>query len=154
MPAFTINFFTQSVTLSLKKRRILKKCLNDLINGENNELNSGEVNVIFCNDNYLYNLNQKYLKHSTLTDIISFDYSIGNLLRGDIFISVERVKENAINFSQPFKRELTRVIIHGFLHLCGSKDKKKEDKQQMTQKEDFYLDVFENIIRAGNDQKG
>jgi probable rRNA maturation factor len=153
MPASTINFFTQSVALSLKKRRILRKCLIDLINKENNALNSGEVSVIFCDDSYLHDLNQKYLKHYTLTDIITFDYRVGNVLSGDIFISVERVKENAKKYSQPYKRELTRVIIHGFLHLCGHKDKKPEDKKKMTQKEDFYLGVFENSIKAGNDQK-
>lgn len=146
MPAFTIDFFTLSVTLSLKKRRILRKCLNDLVIRENNDLNSGDVSVIFCDDSYLHDLNQKYLKHSTLTDIITFDYRAGNMLSGDIFISVERVKENAKKYSQPYKRELSRVIIHGFLHLCGYKDKTKQEKKLMTLKEDFYLDDLEKLI--------
>jgi probable rRNA maturation factor len=153
MPAFTINFFTQSVALSLKNRKDLKRCLIQLINQERDILNTGVVSVIFCDDEYLYELNTRFLNHSTLTDIITFDYSNSNELNGDIFISVERVKENAKKYSQPYRKELTRVIIHGFLHLCGFKDKKMEDKLKMTQKEDLYLSILEKSIYGNNDKK-
>jgi probable rRNA maturation factor len=154
VPAITINFFAQSITLKLKKRKILKKFLIDLINRENAGMKSGEVNVIFCVDNYLHNLNKKYLQHTTLTDIITFDYSAGNRLIGDIFISVERVKENAKKYSQPYTTELIRIIIHGFLHLFGYKDKNENDKQQMTQMENYYLEVFKKGIIANNYKGG
>jgi probable rRNA maturation factor len=151
MPAFTINFFTQSVAFTLKNRKDLKRCLIQLINQERNILKTGAVSVIFCDDGYLYELNTRFLNHTTLTDIITFDYSNGNELNGDIFISVERVKENAQKYSQPYRKELSRVIIHGFLHLCGYKDKKQEDRLQMTQKEDIYLGILEKSINGNND---
>ena len=99
----------------------------------------GEINYIFCNDDYLHALNLKYLNHDTLTDIISFDYSLGNELHGDIYISVERVADNAKDFKTEFYDELMRVMIHGILHFCGYKDKSDKQKIEMRQKEDFYL---------------
>ncbi|MFK7781576.1 rRNA maturation RNase YbeY [Psychroserpens sp.] len=99
----------------------------------------GEINYIFCNDNYLHDINLKYLNHDTLTDIISFDYSVGKELHGDIYISVDRVKENAKYFNVEFKEELKRVMVHGVLHYCGYKDKSEEDKSIMRLKEDFYI---------------
>jgi len=99
----------------------------------------GEINYIFCNDDYLHALNLKYLNHDTLTDIISFDYSLGNELHGDIYISVERVADNAKDFKTEFDDELMRVMIHGILHFCGYKDKSDKQKIEMRQKEDFYL---------------
>ncbi|WP_293875412.1 rRNA maturation RNase YbeY [Flavobacterium sp.] len=102
----------------------------------------GELNYIFCDDYYLLKLNNKYLSHDTLTDIISFDYSIGNKLQGDIFISVERVQENASDFKVSFDDELKRVLIHGLLHLCGYKDKSEQDEIIMRQKEDEKMKMF------------
>lgn len=99
----------------------------------------GEINYIFCDDSYLLAINVKYLNHDTLTDIISFDYSIGKELHGDIYISVERVRDNAKDFEVQFIEELKRVMVHGILHYCGYKDKSKEDKSVMRSKEDFYL---------------
>ena len=99
----------------------------------------GEIQYVFCDDNYLLKLNQEFLKHDTLTDIISFDYSVGKIIHGEIFISVERVKENAKAFQVSFKEELFRVIIHGVLHYCGYKDKTTNDSQIMTDKENYYL---------------
>jgi rRNA maturation RNase YbeY len=99
----------------------------------------GEINYIFCDDEYLLKKNQDFLKHNTLTDIITFDYSEGNKLSADIFISVERVKENAVIFAVSFEQELKRVIIHGILHLMGYKDKSEEESKIMRSKEDFYL---------------
>jgi rRNA maturation RNase YbeY len=99
----------------------------------------GEINYIFCDDLYLLEINQKYLGHDTFTDIISFDYSVGKELHGDIYISVERVKENAKEFEVDFKEEIRRVMVHGILHYCGYKDKSDKDKMLMRSKEDSYI---------------
>lgn len=111
--------------------------VSDVIKSEG--FKEGEINYIFCDDAYLLDINQKYLNHDTLTDIISFDYSVGKELHGDIYISVERVKENAKDFEVDFKEELRRVMIHGVLHYCGYKDKSDEDKRLMRSKEDTYI---------------
>jgi rRNA maturation RNase YbeY len=94
----------------------------------------GEINYIFCDDEYLLKKNQDFLNHDTLTDIITFDYSEENKLSADIFISIERVKENALIFAVPFEKELKRVIIHGILHLIGYKDKSEEEAKTMRSK--------------------
>ncbi|MCL6293447.1 rRNA maturation RNase YbeY [Jejuia spongiicola] len=99
----------------------------------------GDINYVFCNDDYLHNINVEFLNHDTLTDIISFDYSVGKIIQGDIFISIERVKDNAADFKVSFQEELHRVIIHGILHYCGYKDKTNEDAKLMRQKENHYL---------------
>lgn len=104
--------------------------------------NEGEINFIFCDDDYLLELNQDYLGHDTLTDIISFDYSIGNELHGDVFISVERVRENADEFNVSFLEELKRVMAHGILHYCGYKDKNEKDEFIMRQKEEEKMAMF------------
>jgi rRNA maturation RNase YbeY len=101
----------------------------------------GEINYIFCDDLYLLEINQKYLGHDTFTDIISFDYSVGKELHGDIYISVERVKENAKEFEVDFKEEIRRVMVHGILHYCGYKDKSDKDKMLMRSKEDGYINL-------------
>jgi rRNA maturation RNase YbeY len=101
----------------------------------------GKVNYIFCDDDYLLSINEKFLNHNTLTDIISFDYTIDKIISGDIYISVERVKENSNLYSTSFDNELNRVMIHGILHYCGYKDKDKTDKQLMRSKEDYYLSL-------------
>jgi rRNA maturation RNase YbeY len=99
----------------------------------------GEINYIFCSDDYLHKINLDFLAHDTLTDIISFDYSVGKELHGDIYISIDRVKDNASDFKVLFTDELARVIIHGVLHYCGYKDKSPEDAKVMRSKEDYYL---------------
>ena len=98
-----------------------------------------DINYIFCDDDYLFKLNVEFLNHDTLTDIISFDYSIGKIIQGDIFISIERVKENANDFNVSFLDELHRVMVHGVLHYCGYKDKTVEDEKLMRSKENHYL---------------
>ena len=98
-----------------------------------------EINYVFCDDAYLHKLNIEFLKHDTLTDIISFDYSVGKIIQGDIFISVERVRENAEEFEVLFEEELNRVLVHGVLHYCGYKDKTDFEAKQMRQKENHYL---------------
>jgi rRNA maturation RNase YbeY len=106
---------------------------------------SGDICFIFCNDTYLLKLNQEYLKHDYFTDVITFDYSDDIIVSGDIFISVDRIADNAKQFGVSFDYELLRVIIHGVLHLCGYKDKSKKDKIQMTSKEDGYLKELRNV---------
>jgi len=100
---------------------------------------TGEINYIFCDDVFLHRLNVEFLSHDTFTDIISFDYSVGKIIHGDVFISVERVEENAKLFKVNFQEELNRVIVHGILHYCGHKDKSKFESKAMRSKEDFYL---------------
>jgi rRNA maturation RNase YbeY len=104
--------------------------------------NEGEINYIFCDDDYLLEINKQYLDHDTLTDIISFDYSVGNELHGDIFISIERVKDNAADFNVSFEDELKRVMVHGVLHYCGYKDKSETDERLMREKEEEKMKMF------------
>ena len=109
---------------------------------EKDSFELGEINYIFCDDAYLHKMNVEFLQHDTLTDIISFDYTMGKEIGGDIFISIERVKENANDFKVTFEQELQRVLIHGVLHYMGYKDKTEEDKQKMRSKEDACLQAF------------
>ena len=102
----------------------------------------GEINYIFCDDEYLHKINVEYLDHDTLTDIISFDYTVGNLIQGDIFVSIERVKDNANDFNVSFDEELKRVLSHGVLHYCGYKDKSPEDEALMRSKEEEKMQMF------------
>lgn len=107
------------------------------------EMELEPINFIFCDDTYLHKMNVEYLNHDTLTDVITFDYSHDNFVSGDVFISIERVRENALKWAPSFRHELCRVIIHGVLHLMGYTDKKEVAKQQMTSKEDFYLSLLD-----------
>ncbi|MDA8850284.1 rRNA maturation RNase YbeY [Flavobacteriaceae bacterium] len=101
--------------------------------------NEGEVSIVFCDDEFLHKLNVEFLDHDTLTDVISFDYSVGKEIHGEIFISIERVRENASDFNQTFEAELSRVMAHGVLHYCGYKDKSTSQTATMRSKEEFYL---------------
>ena len=101
-----------------------------------------EINYVFCDDDYLHKLNEEFLNHDTLTDIISFDYSVGKTLQGDIFISTERVADNAKDFEVTFQEEVQRVLVHGILHYCGYKDKTEEEAKLMREKENFYLNTL------------
>jgi rRNA maturation RNase YbeY len=114
--------------------------ISAIIKSENKT--EGEINYIFCDDNYLVEINQQYLNHDTLTDIISFDYSVGNELNGDIFISIERVLDNAKDFKTDFNTELKRVMAHGILHYCGYKDKTEVDEKVMRSKEEEKIKLF------------
>ncbi len=105
---------------------------------------TGEINYIFCDDSYLLKMNQDYLNHNTYTDIISFDYSEGKHLAGDIFISIDRIEENAKKFKIPFEKELQRVLIHGILHFAGFKDKTTTEKEEMRKQENLFLKIFSN----------
>ena len=133
-----IRFFEEG-RYRLLNKRLIKRWLQLAVANEGKILQ--DVNIVFCNDEELLEKNVKYLKHNTLTDIITFDYSIGDKLSGEIFISVERVKENALTLNVNFKDELCRVIVHGILHLVGYKDKSKLEKMEMRIKEDYYLSL-------------
>ncbi len=109
---------------------------------ESEGFDEGEINYIFCDDDYLHKINVEYLDHDTLTDIISFDYTVGNLIQGDIFISIERVRDNANDFNVSFDEELKRVLSHGVLHYCGYKDKSPKDEALMRSKEEEKMQMF------------
>ncbi|WP_136482714.1 rRNA maturation RNase YbeY [Cognatitamlana onchidii] len=129
--------FNYETAFSLDEEGRISKWIVETITSEGCKLE--EINYVFCDDEYLHKLNVEYLNHDTLTDIISFDYSVGKLLQGDIFISVERVKENAKEYGVSFDEEINRVIIHGILHYCGYKDKSEGEAKLMRNKENFYL---------------
>ena len=134
----SIHFFTEDVNYVIKQKRIIKNWLLSVIKSEGYSLQ--ELNFILCSDEYLLGMNQQYLNHDTYTDVITFDNSEQpKVITGDIFISVERVKENANSVKVHVSDELNRVMVHGTLHLLGYKDKTKTAKGQMTAKEDLYL---------------
>tara|TARA_B110000483_G_C17964596_1_gene453414 strand:+ start:343 stop:756 length:414 start_codon:yes stop_codon:yes gene_type:complete len=131
-----INFHSE-VPFEISKPVATASWLSAIISQE--DYNEGEVSIVFCNDEFLHKLNVEFLEHDTLTDVISFDYSIGKEIHGEIFISIERVEENANEFNQSFDTELSRVMAHGVLHYCGYKDKTTSESDTMRSKEDFYL---------------
>ncbi len=140
-----INFFYET-DFKLRDEQIIFDWINQIVNSEGGSIK--EINFIFSDDKYLHKINLEYLNHDTYTDIISFDNSVGKQLSGDIFISVERVRENAKKYFQLFDLELFRVISHGILHFLGYKDKKEEDMKMMRSKEDKYITMncLEKII--------
>lgn len=129
--------FNYETDFNLTNETLLKDWINDIAISEDFEI--GEINYIFCDDAYLHKLNVEFLNHDTLTDIISFDNSLGKLLNGDIFISVSRVKENAKDYNVSFDNELHRVLIHGVLHYMGYKDKTELEKKEMRNRENLAL---------------
>jgi len=129
--------FNYETDFKLENETKVSEWISKAINSEN--CKEGELNYIFCSDDHLHKINVDFLNHDTLTDIISFDYSVGKELHGDIYISVERVEDNAKDFDVSFEDELARVMIHGILHYCGYKDKSDEDAKLMRSKEDYYL---------------
>jgi rRNA maturation RNase YbeY len=136
----SINFFEEDISFSLKNKNKVKQWVKSTIESEGYKLQ--ELNYIFCSDQYLLQINQQYLDHDTYTDIVTFDNSEKEkLIVGDIFISIERIRENAAKFNSGEVNELHRVIIHGALHLLGYTDKKAENKKIMTGKEDQYLSL-------------
>ncbi|MEN9960652.1 MAG: hypothetical protein RL045_904 [Bacteroidota bacterium] len=135
-----IQFCSEDITFSLKEKLKHKAWLNEVAKQEGKKIL--ELSYVFCSDEYLLQINQEYLNHDTLTDIVTFDNSEDpKKIEGDIFISVDRVKENGEKLGTS-ETELERVMVHGLLHLLGYKDKKKEDKALMTEKEDFYIKQY------------
>lgn len=129
--------FNYETEFLLERETVISSWISNVITDEGFKV--GELNYVFCDDEYLHKLNVEFLDHDTLTDIISFDYTLGKLVSGDMFISIERVKDNATDFSTDFNDELNRVIVHGVLHYCGYKDKTDKDAKVMRSKEDHYL---------------
>lgn len=132
--------FNYETDFELSDESLYARWISQVISSEQKQ--EGEINYIFCDDDYLIEINLQYLDHDTLTDIISFDYSEGIILQGDIFISVERVADNADDFDVPFAEELKRVMAHGVLHYCGYKDKSEADEDLMRQKEEEKMQLF------------
>ena len=133
-----IEFYSET-DFNIEDTKALSHWISKIILHENHEL--GDLTYVFCDDAYLHKLNVQFLNHDTLTDIISFDNSLGKQIHGEIYISVERVKENAGTYQVAFLEELHRVIIHGVLHFCGYKDKTKKQQETMSCKENEALDL-------------
>jgi rRNA maturation RNase YbeY len=137
----TIHFFYEDISFKVKNSRKLKTWISNVVTKEKSTIK--EVNYIFCSDSYLLTLNQDYLNHNTYTDIITFDNAEADKnLEGDIFISIDRVKDNASGFKVSFEQELHRVMIHGVLHLLGYKDKTSSQKSLMRKKEEACLSLW------------
>ncbi len=140
-----INFFFEETEPFSFHQKQLKEYINTLIIKELSSV--GDISVILCSDNYLLDINKQYLNHDYYTDIITFDYEEDNVISGDLFISVDRITENASNFDIDFVVELCRVVFHGILHLIGYNDKTDEEQKEMTEKENLYLKMvdFNNL---------
>ncbi len=139
-----VSYFNEDCSFDFKgKRRITSRWLKEVALNEGRTL--GQINIIFCSDPYLLEVNRKYLQHNYYTDIITFDYCEGNVLSGDLFISVDCVRANAEDFETGFENELNRVIVHGLLHLIGYDDHCDEDIAMMRTKENQYLLTRENL---------
>ena len=138
-----INFLIQKERFQLKERTKLKKWISLVVQQSNKRV--GEIGYLFCDDNYLLGVNQSYLNHDTFTDIITFDYVVGDVVSGDILISVDRVKENASLFHTSFHHELLRVIIHGVLHLLGNGDKTDSEAANMRHLEDKAIALWDTV---------
>lgn len=132
--------FNFETDFKLGNDTLLYEWISNVITSEGFEV--GEVHYIFCDDEFLHKLNVEFLNHDTLTDVISFDYRMGNQINGEIFISVERVQDNAKDFNNSFEEELHRVMIHGILHFCGYKDKTDEEEALMRNKENEALSLL------------
>lgn len=132
-----VSYFTEDIKFNFKEKRLTSRWLKFVAESEAKRL--GDISVIFCSDNYILDVNIKYLKHDYFTDIITFDYCEDNLLSGDLFISIDSVRENASFYGTEFSDELNRVIVHGLLHLIGYDDHTDEDIAMMRSKENYYL---------------
>ncbi|MDT0555586.1 rRNA maturation RNase YbeY [Patiriisocius hiemis] len=142
-----INFFSET-DFELSNTIDVSNWIHKVINGYDKKL--GEIVYVFCDDDYLHKLNMSFLNHNTLTDIITFDNSLGSILHGEIYISIDRVKENAKDFDTSFLNELYRVVIHGILHLCGLKDKTEKEEKEMRIAEETALSLLKNNYTLDN----
>lgn len=132
-----VSYYTEDISFQFKEKRLTSRWLKFVAESETKRL--GDIAVIFCSDHYILDVNMKYLQHDYFTDIITFDYCAGNVLSGDLFISIDSVRENAAFYGSEFADELNRVIVHGLLHLIGYDDHTEEDIAQMRAKENYYL---------------
>ena len=138
-----ISYFFEDTDFIFKGKTLNNKWLRLVAESEIRRI--GNISIIFCSDNYILDVNQKYLQHDYFTDIITFDYCEGDCISGDLFISVDTVRENAVEYGTDFKEELNRVIVHGVLHLIGYDDHNDADISQMRAKENYYLSLRELI---------
>lgn len=134
-----ISYHFEDVNFTFKGKALNKRWLRLVAESEIKKI--GDINIIFCSDNYILDINQRFLNHDYFTDIITFDYCEGDCLNGDLFISVDSVRENAIEYGEGFERELCRVMVHGILHLIGYDDHTKPQQKQMRSKEEYYLSL-------------
>lgn len=139
-----IRFSSQSGNFELSETQKVRQWVAEVIRRRG--MTVGNINYLFCDDEYLLGVNQQYLQHDTYTDIITFDYVAGSLVSGDIMISVDRVEENAGKFGVPFEQELHRVIIHGVLHLLGQGDKSESEAAEMRRLEEAALGLWEQLF--------
>lgn len=133
-----IQYFYENITETVDQN--YKIWLQNIIVSEQKKI--GEINYIFCDDEYILKVNQDYLQHDYYTDIITFDYVKGKTISGEIFVSLQRISDNASTLSKDYEDELRRVLAHGILHLCGYKDKSEEEEREMRNKEDYYLNKY------------
>lgn len=138
-----IKYFSEDIKFDLKGKIANNKWLRFVVSAEAKKM--GDVSIIFCSDNYLLDINMKYLGHDYFTDIITFDYCEGNVISGDLFISIDSVTDNASFYDVPFDTELRRVMVHGILHLMGYDDHTPEEQKTMRSKEDYYLDLRKSV---------
>ncbi len=139
MTGSSINFHLEELNYRIRNIRLLKLWISQSVSKEARDL--GNLNIVLCTDDYLHKMNVEHLDHDTLTDIITFNYNEDSTINGDLFISLDRVRDNAQELSENLTDELHRVMIHGVLHLCGYKDKSLKDSELMREKEDFYLSL-------------
>ena len=142
----SIRFTSQSVDFELPEPSKVKQWISEVIIRRGKQV--GNVNYLFCDDEYLLGVNRQYLDHDTYTDIITFDYVAGGLISGDIMISVDRVGENAVKFGVPFEQELHRVVIHGVLHLLGQGDKSHAEAAEMRRQEEEALALWNDMFHV------
>lgn len=134
-----VRYFNEDISFNFKQRLLNNRWLKFVAGSEMKRL--GNINIIFCSDNYILDVNMKYLQHDYFTDIITFDYCEDDVLSGDLFISIDSVKENSILYGVSFEDELNRVIVHGLLHLIGYDDHSDDQIKEMRFKEDYYLSL-------------
>lgn len=138
-----VAFYFEDTDFKLRHKTRIKEWLR--LVAESEVFTLGNISVILCSDNYILDINQKYLQHDYFTDIITFDYSEGGRISGDLFISVDSVRENSVEYGTEFEDELHRVIVHGILHLIGYDDHTEDEIKTMRSKEDYYLSLFELV---------
>ena len=139
-----VTYHFEDTDFQFKNRKFNNMWLKMVVESEIKKL--GQVAIVFCSDNYILDINQRYLQHDYFTDIITFDYCENNLISGDLFISVDSVKENSLFYGVDFETELNRVIVHGILHLIGYDDHSEEDIKVMREKENYYLEMRSELL--------
>lgn len=139
-----ITYFAEDIVYKLKGKQLNNRWLKLVAESEIKKI--GDISIIFCSDNYILDVNMRYLQHDYFTDIITFDYCEGNRLSGDLFISIDSVRENALLYGAEFEDELNRVMVHGVLHLIGYDDHTEEDQKLMREKENYYLECRKRMM--------